>query len=42
LWGNVKGRELAHRYVEDMDDVVTGLRGCLMRVRRGRLGFAFL
>jgi len=42
LWGNVKGRELAHRWVEDMDDVVTGLRSGLMRVRRGRLGFAFL
>ena len=42
LWGNVKGRELANRCVEDMDDVITGLRGGLMRVRRGRLGFAFL
>ena len=43
LWGNIKGRELANRCADDLDEVVAGVRGGMARVRKSRkLPFAFL
>ena len=43
LWGNVKGKELANRCAENLDEVFDAVRGGMARVGKSRtLAFAFL
>ena len=43
MWGNIKGKELAHRCVQDLAELDTAVQGGMSRVRKSRtLPFSFL
>lgn len=43
MWGNIKGKELANRCAQDLDELDTAVRGGMTRVKQSRtLPFSFL
>jgi len=42
LWGNVKGTELANRCAQDLEELDTGVRNGMARVRKSNLPSSFL